>query len=63
VHGNFSPESLGGATVPMLLVVDDLDSVVERAVAAGATEAHPVTEEHRWAPGTDQGPFGHHWQI
>jgi len=62
-HGNFSPESLGGATVRILLVVDDPDSVVERAVAAGATEVQPVTEEHRWRLGRIKDPFGHHWEI
>jgi PhnB protein len=36
--GNFSPETVGGATVRMLLIVDDPRSVLERAVAAGASE-------------------------
>jgi PhnB protein len=47
-HGTFSPESLGGGTVRMLLIVDDPGSVVARAVAAGATEVSPVGEEHGW---------------
>src|SRR6266850_7308570 len=29
-HGNFSPESLGGATARMLLIVDDPGIVVDR---------------------------------
>src|SRR5215218_2623993 len=41
-HGNFSPESVDGATARMLLVVDDPDSMVARAVGAGAREVHPV---------------------
>ena len=48
---NFSPESLGGSTVRLLLVVQDPRSVVERAVALGATEVSPVEEEHRWLLG------------
>src|SRR5438132_8508241 len=32
---NFSPESLGGSTVRLLLVVEDPRSVIERAVALG----------------------------
>ena len=44
---NFSPESLGGGTVRMLLVVDDPRSVVERATRAGAAEVYPVAEEDR----------------
>jgi len=62
-HDNPSPETLGGATTRMLLVVDDPDAVVERAKAAGATEIHPVLEEHGWRLGRIADPFGHHWEI
>jgi PhnB protein len=62
-HGNFSPESLGGSTTRILLVVEDPESVVERAVAAGATEIYPVGEEHGWRLGRIEDPFGHHWEI
>ena len=62
-HGNFSPESLGGATVRMLLIVDDPESAVERAVSAGAAEIYPVGEEHGWRLGRIVDPFGHHWEI
>jgi PhnB protein len=62
-HRNFSPESLGGATTRMLLVVDDPESVVRRAVAAGATEIYPVGEEHGWRLGRIADPFGHDWEI
>lgn len=34
-HGNFSPQSVGGATTRML-IVDDPEHVLARAVAAGA---------------------------
>ena len=60
---NFSPESLGGSTVRLLLVVQDPHSVVERAVALGATEVSPVEEEHRWLLGRIEDPFGHQWEI
>ena len=59
----FSPESLGGGTVRMLLIVDDPTLAVERAVAAGATEISPVAEEHGWRLGRIADPFGHHWEI
>ena len=62
-HGNFSPESVGGATVRMLLIVDDPQSVLERAVAAGASEVSPVGEEHDWQLGRIDDPFGHRWEI
>jgi PhnB protein len=62
-HRNFSPESLGGATARLLLIVDDPHSVVQRAIAAGASEVYPVTEEHGWLLGRIEDPFGHHWEI
>jgi PhnB protein len=62
-HGNFSPESVGGATARMLLVVDDPKATFERAVASGAKEIHPVGEEHGWLLGRIEDPFGHHWEI
>ncbi len=63
LNRNFSPESLGGATVRMLLIVEDPASLVERAIAAGATEIHRVGEEHGWRLGRIEDPFGHHWEI
>ena len=60
---NLSPESLGGSSVRLLLVVDDPRAVVERAVSLGATEVVPVSEEHGWMLGRIQDPFGHHWEI
>jgi PhnB protein len=62
-HGNFSPESLGGGTVRMLLAVADPDAVLARAVDLGATEVSPVAEEHGWRMGRIADPFGHHWEI
>ncbi len=60
---NFSPESVGGSTVRMLLIVDDPSSAVERAKTAGATEVYPVAEGHGWLLGRVVDPFGHHWEI
>jgi PhnB protein len=62
-HKNFSPESVGGATERMLLIVDDPEAVVARAITAGATEVYPVTDEHGWRLGRVEDPFGHHWEI
>ncbi|HEX3087979.1 MAG TPA: VOC family protein [Ilumatobacteraceae bacterium] len=62
-HGNFSPATVGGATTRMLLIVDSPASVVQRAVAAGATEISAVSEEHGWEIGRIDDPFGHRWEI
>src|SRR6476469_2707615 len=37
-HHNFSPESLGGGSVRMVLTIGDPDAMFARAVKAGATE-------------------------
>ncbi len=62
-YHNFSPESLGGGTVRMVLTVADPDAVFQRAVSAGATEVVPVSEMHGWRVGRIVDPFGHHWEI
>jgi PhnB protein len=62
-HANFSPESLGGGSVRMLLIAGDPAAMVARAVAAGAREVYPVSEEHGWLLGRVADPFGHHWEI
>jgi PhnB protein len=61
---NFSPESLGGATTRMVMVVEDPDAAFERAVAAGATVVSPVSDKpYGWRVGRVVDPFGHHWEI
>jgi PhnB protein len=62
-HGNFSPESLGGGSVRLLLILDDPDAAFDRAVAAGAKEVWPVGNQHGWRVGRVVDPFGHHWEI
>lgn len=62
-HGNFSPQSLGGGSVRMILVVPDPDAVFLGAIKAGALEVFPVSEEHGWRVGRVVDPFGHHWEI
>src|SRR5215472_12641702 len=62
-HGNFSPESVGGSTSRMLLIVDDPEAAIARAVAAGATQVYPAAKEHGWLLGRVADPFGHHWEI
>jgi PhnB protein len=63
-HRNFSPESLGGGTVRMVLVVDDPDKAFSRAVSAGAAVVWPVEDQpYGWRVGRIVDPFGHHWEI
>jgi PhnB protein len=62
-HKNFSPESLGGGTVRMVMIVDEPDEAFAKAVAAGATVVWPVENQYGWRVGRVVDPFGHHWEI
>jgi PhnB protein len=62
-HANYSPETLGGGTVRMILTVADPDAVFARAIAAGAREIVAVKEDYGWRLGRVVDPFGHHWEI
>ncbi|HVS92697.1 MAG TPA: VOC family protein [Mucilaginibacter sp.] len=63
-HENFSPETLGGSTIRMGLVVKDPDWLSKQAVAAGATEIYPVEDQdYGYRLGRIKDPFGHHWEI
>ncbi len=62
-HANFSPESLGGGSVRMVMTVENPDAAFEQAVAAGATVVWPVANQYGWRLGRIVDPFGHHWEI
>ena len=62
-HKNFSPETLNGGTVRMILTVDDPDAMFNRVVGAGAKVVHPMANEYGWRLGRVVDPYGHHWEI
>jgi PhnB protein len=63
-YENYSPESLGGSTIRMGLVVADPDALAAQAVKAGATEIYPVADQdYGYRLGRIKDPFGHHWEI
>jgi PhnB protein len=62
-HGNFSPESLGGGTVRMILTVPDPDAMFAQALAAGARQVVAMKNDYGWRLGRLVDPFGHHWEI
>lgn len=63
-HQNFSPQTLGGSSMRMVLIVDDPHAAFDRAVAAGASSICPVRDEpYGWRIGRVLDPFGHHWEI
>jgi len=63
-YGNFSPESLGGSSVRLGLLVDDPDAVAKQAISAGAREIYPVADQkYGYRLGRIADPFGHHWEL
>lgn len=58
-----SPEARGSGSVRMILSVEDPDSAFDQAVAAGATEVAPVSEEYGWRTGRVIDPFGFDWEL
>ena len=60
---NFSPNTIGGSGVRIVLTVNDPDTIFTRAVQAGATQLCPVTTEESWRIGKLMDPFGHIWEI
>ncbi len=61
--GRLNPGAIAGATSRTLLVADDPDAVLLRAIQAGATEKSPASDEHGWRLGRIVDPFGHEWEI
>ena len=62
-HQNFSPETINGSTVRMILTASDPDALFARAVAAGARQVVAVANAYGWRLGRVVDPYGHHWEI
>ncbi len=63
-HSNFSPETLAGSTVRMVVTTESPDDAFQRAVEAGATVVSPVEDQsYGWRVGRVVDPYGHHWEI
>jgi PhnB protein len=61
---SLSPESIGGSPVSMYLYVEDVDTVFNQAVSAGATVLNPVMDMfYGDRSGYIKDPFGHLWSI
>jgi PhnB protein len=62
--GAKGPKAYGGSAVTLHVYVDDVDSAVERAVAAGATVLRPVEDRfYGDRSGSIEDPFGHVWNL
>ena len=54
---------VGEGSIRMILTVAEPEAVFRQALAAGATEIAPVSEEHGWRIGRLADPFGHQWEV
>jgi uncharacterized glyoxalase superfamily protein PhnB len=62
--GSLSPKTLGGSPVVLNLYSDDVDTLFNRAVKAGAMVTMPLANQFwgdRYGQITD--PFGHRWAL
>jgi len=60
----FSPKKHNGTTILIGLFVLDVDSVMNNAIKAGATEISPAKDyEYGYRQGQFKDPFGHYWLI
>ena len=62
--GNIDPRQAGGVTTIIGLFVPDVDAVMAKAEAAGATVTSPAQSyEYGYRQGSLVDPFGHEWLI
>lgn len=62
--GAQSPKTIGGTPVTVMVYVDDVDTVFDRAVKAGATSLRPVEDKFYGDRGGEfEDRWGHRWSI
>ncbi len=62
--GVVGPETLGGTAVSLNVYVEDVDATFAAALAAGATELRPVSDQfYGDRAGQFLDPWGHRWGV
>lgn len=60
----FSPKTVGGTPVSLMIYVEDVDSMFKRAIELGGTEMKPLQDQfYGDRSGTLTDPFGHVWTV
>jgi PhnB protein len=60
----YGPKHYGGVTSSFMVYVEDVDSVFQRAVDAGATVKRPLADQfYGDRAGGVEDPFGHSWYL
>jgi len=58
------PSHYGGSPVSIMIYLEDVDKQFKQALAAGATEIRPLTDQfYGDRSGTIKDPFGHNWHL
>ena len=59
-----SPQTLGGSPIGLMIYVDDVDTMFNQAISAGATQVKPLQDQfYGDRSGTLKDPFGHVWTV
>jgi len=62
--GIMSPKTIGGASSSMLVYVENVDTVIQKAVENGAKLLHPIKNQfYGDRSGSLLDPFGHMWSV
>ena len=60
----YSPKTVGGTPVSLMIYVEDVDTMFKRAIELGGTEMKPVQDQfYGDRSGTLTDPFGHVWTV
>jgi len=62
--GHKAPQSEAGSPVGLMIYVNDVDTIISQAIAAGGREQRPVKDQfYGDRSGTLVDPFGHIWTV
>jgi PhnB protein len=60
----FSPTTLGGSPVGIMIYVDDVDKIYKQSLESGGQEIKPLQDQfYGDRSGTFKDPFGHIWTV
>jgi PhnB protein len=63
-QGHVGPKTLGGSPVGIMIYVDDVDTIFNRAIESGGVQVKPLQDQfYGDRSGTLTDPFGHVWTI
>ncbi len=62
--GIMSPQTIGGSPSSLLVYVENVDAVMQKALESGAKQLHPIKNQfYGDRSGSLLDPFGHMWSV